>query len=170
MSEEISKLSALCESKFGDRKPKLDDLRVQEQLNRLFGCAIDLGFARLFSDIAKDKRIVRLNDEVWKSLSKFVRAKRLSVETLGHALIWSSRERNAKSCVDECDAKLKTKLLSRNSNDKVVNWSDIEIRIINININPLLVIAIVTILILIIIIVITITKAKATSTIVSHGC
>lgn len=127
---EIDKLSELCAAKFGDKKPKLDDPRVQEQLDRMFRVAIDAGVARLYSDIQKDKRVVTLNDEVWKPVAQFLRAKRLNLEMLGHALWWSAKEKDAKAAVDAAEARLSTSLVEKRPKDTpadaiiALEWSD----------------------------------------------
>lgn len=96
---EIAKLEQLCRDEFGDKKPKMGDAKVQDQLSVFFREALKSGVARLFSDIAKDRRVVALNDEVWIRLSKFIRTKRATIETLGHALHWRNKEIEAKGRV-----------------------------------------------------------------------
>lgn len=93
VTTEIAKLQALCNERFGDKKPKLDDLPLQQQLNNFFLAAINVGSAKLHSEIKKDKRLVALDDNVWSVLSPFLRTKRASLEAMGHALIWSDREK-----------------------------------------------------------------------------
>lgn len=103
--EEIGKLATLCQTEFGDKKPKLSDPKVQEQLDVMFRAAIAAGVGKLFSDIAKDRRVVALADEVWNRLS-FLRVKRANLETLGHALIWSAKEKGALGMVDKTENEL----------------------------------------------------------------
>lgn len=99
----IAKLQSLCIERFGDKKPKLDDLPLQQQLNHLFRVLIDAGSAKLHSEIKKDKRLVALDDNVWTALSSFLRTKRASLEAMGHALIWSDREKTAMGAVDAAE-------------------------------------------------------------------
>eukprot|EP00177_Eucheuma_denticulatum_P000932 GFKZ01001694.1.p1 GENE.GFKZ01001694.1~~GFKZ01001694.1.p1 ORF type:complete len:919 (+),score=172.97 GFKZ01001694.1:117-2873(+) len=100
---EITKLATLCQTEFGDKKPKLQDSRIQQQLAVLFREAMSAGVARLFSDIAKDKRTLHVSDDVWVRLSRFLRTKRSTLEALGHALHWQSKENDAKRRVEQAE-------------------------------------------------------------------
>lgn len=131
---EIAKLAKVCQEEFGDKKPKLNDPKVQDQLHIVFKTAMEGGVARLFSDIAKDKRIVSLSDDVWVRLSRFLRTKRPNLEQLGHALVWSAREKSAKGRVAKTegivDAFMKERLKDAldhpddPSKGKFMEWTD----------------------------------------------
>lgn len=108
---QIERLSTLCTVKFGDRKPRLNDPRIQEQLHQVFCAAITSGTARLISDIAKDRR-VSLSDDVWSRVS-FLRTKRANLETLGHALVWNAREKVALQMVENAATRLQLLLQKR---------------------------------------------------------
>lgn len=110
---EIIRLRTLCTERFGDKKPKNDDPPLQQQLNRFFRTAINTGSARLYSDVKKDKRVVALADEIWAIISPILRMKRANLETLGHALIWSDREKAAKSAVDFAESAISSLLTER---------------------------------------------------------
>lgn len=108
VATEITTLAELCRTEFGEKKPKIQDPKVQDQLAVVFREALAAGVARLFSDIAKDKRIVQLSDDVWVRLSRFLRTKRATLETLGHALHWRAREIDAKRRVEAAEQAIDT--------------------------------------------------------------
>lgn len=108
IATEITTLAELCRTEFGEKKPKIQDPKVQDQLAVIFREALAAGVARLYSDIAKDKRIVQLSDDIWIRLSRFLRTKRATLEALGHALHWRSREIEAKQRVEASEQAIDT--------------------------------------------------------------
>lgn len=124
---EIDKLAHLCQEEFGDKKPKLNDPKVQDQLHVVFKTAIAGGTGRLFSDIGKDKRVVALAEEVWVRLSRFLRTKRANLETLGHALLWSAKEKRAVENVLRLESDLDRRMRERRGDGRevrAVTWNE----------------------------------------------
>lgn len=115
LSTEVHALSNLVETEFGDKKPKIQDPKVQDQLAVIFREALACGVAKLFSDIQKDKRIIQLSEELWNRLSRFMRTKRSTLETLGHALHWRSKEIEAQKRVETTEQSLELILEAQRS-------------------------------------------------------
>eukprot|EP00178_Gracilaria_changii_P015691 TRINITY_DN43_c0_g1_i1.p1 TRINITY_DN43_c0_g1~~TRINITY_DN43_c0_g1_i1.p1 ORF type:complete len:547 (-),score=122.98 TRINITY_DN43_c0_g1_i1:1003-2643(-) len=122
----LKALQHFCAMKFSDKKPKLNDPVMQEHLHALLRAAISAGEAKLFSDIVREKRVVALSDELWTTVNKCLRTKRASLETLGHALIWSAREKLREKEVTKVEEVLKGYLQAKRGGAEVVRveWSD----------------------------------------------
>lgn len=122
----MTTLHEFCAGKFGEKKVRLNDPVMQEHLHSVMRSAISAGEAKLYSDIAREKRVVALSDELWITLNKLLRTKRANLETLGHALIWSARERVREKEVGRVEDVVKGYLQSKRGGAELVRveWSD----------------------------------------------